>query len=197
MFNISIIAGLRARFFVSELHEGPNLRVTVITIFCRDPWSNGGMNIRRLMTGFAALAMTVSTGVYADDIYKWTDAEGNVYYEDRPSGEPTEERLQFSYNRTNRAAVQSRVQTRRDSANTRRAAKADAEGEKRTAAENRAAAEERLAKCQDYRAKLKTMLESRRVYRENAAGERNYLDDAARAEARSKAEGLIKDTCGE
>ena len=153
------------------------------------------MNIRRLMTAFAALAITVSTGVYADDIYKWTDAEGNVHYEDRPSGEPSEERLQFSYNRTNNAAVQNRVQTRRDTANARREGKAEAEEGKRTAAENRAAAEEKLARCQTYRAKLKTMLESRRVYRENAAGERDYLDDAARAEARTNAENLIKETC--
>jgi len=154
------------------------------------------MNIRHLLIGSAALAVTVSTGAFADDIYKWTDADGNIYYEDRPSGEPTEERLQFSYNRTNSTAVQKRVQTQRDTSATRREARAEAEAEKHTAAENRAMAEENLAKCQTYRAKLKTMLESRRVYREDAAGERSYLDEAERAEARSKAEELIKETCG-
>jgi uncharacterized protein DUF4124 len=154
------------------------------------------MNIRHFLIGSAALAITVSTSVFADDIYKWTDADGNVYYEDRPSGEPTEERLQFSYNRTNSTAVQTRVQAQRDTSTTRREAKAEAEAEKRTAAENRALAEENRAKCQTYRAKLKTMLESRRVYREDAAGERSYLDEAERAEARSKAEELIKETCG-
>lgn len=154
------------------------------------------MNIRHLLTGFAALAITVSTGVYADDIYKWTDADGNVHYEDRPSGNPSEERLQFSYNRTSSTTVQSRVQARRDAGAARQEARADADTEKRTAAENRAAAEEKRAKCQDYRARLKTMLESRRVYREDAAGERTYLDETARAEARSKAEELIKETCG-
>lgn len=53
-----------------------------------------------------------------------------------------------------------------------------------------------MARCQSYRARLKTMLESRRVYREDASGERSYLDEAQRAEARSKAEELIKETCG-
>ena len=48
----------------------------------------------------------------------------------------------------------------------------------------------------EYRAKLKTMLESRRLYRENESGERVYLDDSARAEARQKAENLIKENCG-
>jgi hypothetical protein len=62
--------------------------------------------------------------------------------------------------------------------------------------EEQAAAEQKVAKCQQHRAQLKTMLESRRLYREDAAGERMYLDDVARAEARQKAEDLIKENCG-
>ena len=154
------------------------------------------MKLQRIMTGFAALAITISAGAMADDIYRWTDDEGNVYYEDRPSGAPNEERLSFSYNRTNNTAVQKRIQTRHDVAATRRDAKAEAEAGKQTAAENRAAAEARLAKCHNYRAKLKQMLESPRVYRQNEGGERTYLDDTQRAEARSKAEELINETCG-
>jgi len=154
------------------------------------------MNIRHLLIGSAALAMTVSASVYADDIYKWTDTNGNVHYEDRPSGEPSEERLQFSYNRTNSSAVDQRMQAQRNAGAARREAKEEAESEQRSAAENRAAAEDKQAKCQSYRAKLKTMLESRRVYREDESGERTYLDETARAEARTKAEELIKETCG-
>lgn len=167
-----------------------------ITTSRRKPCFNYGMNIRRLLTGLAALAITVSTGAYADDIYKWTDENGSVHYEDRPSGEPSEERLQFSYNRTDKVAVSNRLQARRDAAAVRQEAKAKAEVEKHTAAEERAAAEDKREKCQTYRAKLKTMLESRRVYRENEAGERTYLDAAQRAEARSNAEKLITETCG-
>ena len=88
------------------------------------------MRIQRIMTGFAVFAITLSSGALADDIYKWTDEDGNVYYEDRPSGEPTEERLRFSYNRTNSAAVWSRVQTQRDATSTRREAKANAEADR-------------------------------------------------------------------
>lgn len=154
------------------------------------------MNIRYLLIGFAALTVAASTSVFADGIYKWTDAEGFVHYEDRPSGEPSEELLQFSYNRTNSTAVNQRVQTQRDASATRQAARADADVDRQTAADNRAMAEENKARCQTYRAKLKTMLESRRVYREDEAGERSYLDEAQRAEARSKAEELIKETCG-
>ena len=154
------------------------------------------MNIRRLMAGIAVLTLTLSSGVFADEIYKWTDKDGNIHYEDRPSGEPSEERLQFSYNRTNSSAVGQRVQSRRDMDNARRETREEAAAAERTAAENRAAAEERVAKCESYRASLKSMLESRRIYREDEAGERQYLDETARAEARSKAEELIKETCG-
>lgn len=154
------------------------------------------MKTRHLIIGFAALAITISTGAFANDIYKWTDENGNVHYEDRPSGEASEQRLQFSYNRTNAEAVQGRVQHRQDTANTRREAKEEAEAAELTAADERAAAKQKLAQCESYRTRLKTILESRRVYRENQAGEREYLDDAQRTEARTKAEELIKETCG-
>jgi hypothetical protein len=170
--------------------------VTIVTINCVNSCSNKRMNIRHVMTVFSALAIAVSTAAFADEIYKWTDEDGNVHYEDRPSGAESEERLQFSYNRTDSSAVQARVQTQRDATSNRRQAREDAAGEKQTAAENRVADEEKQAQCKSYRAQLKTMLESPRVYREGASGERNYLDEAARAEARSKAEELIKETCG-
>lgn len=153
------------------------------------------MKIQTFLTGFAALAITVSSAVYADEIYKWTDEDGNVHYEDRPSGEPSEQRLQFSYNRTDSTTVDERVKAQREVENTRREARADKDAEDQTIAEERAAAEKKLEQCQQYRASLKVMLESRRVYREDEAGERTYLDDTARAEARTKAEELIKETC--
>jgi hypothetical protein len=148
------------------------------------------------MTGFAALAITFSTGVCADDIYKWIDEEGNVHYEDRPSGSPSEQRLQFSYNRTDVDEVQKRIQAQRDMTTARQDAREEAAEEDQARGEEQAAAEQKVAKCQQHRAQLKTMLESRRLYREDAAGERMYLDDAARAEARQKAEDLIKENCG-
>ncbi len=152
------------------------------------------------MTGFAALALAVtlafSTDLYADEIYKWTDEEGNIHYEDRPSGSPSEQRLQFSYNRTDSAEVQKRVQARHDMTSARQDAREEAAEKDQTRGEEQAAADQKVANCQQYRAQLKTMLESRRLYREDAAGERVYLDDSARAEARQKAEELIKENCG-
>jgi hypothetical protein len=159
-------------------------------------WSNISMNIKHITVGFAALVLAVSSGVFADEIYKWVDADGNVHYEDRPSGQAKMERLRFSYNRTDSSAVQSRVEDQREKAAARQDARAEREAEKQSAAEALAAAEAKREQCQSYRAKLKTMLESRRLYRENESGERVYLDEASREEARQKAENLIKETCG-
>ena len=149
------------------------------------------------MVGFAAFSMTVSSAVFADDIYKWTDENGDVYYADRPSGEPSEEILQFSYNRTNSTAVQKRVQAHRDTTAARRVARAEAGKAALTAIETRELAEQKLAQCHEYRAKLQTMANSRRLYRQSDAGERVYLDEAAKAEAHRNIEALIKDTCGD
>ncbi len=154
------------------------------------------MKTRHFSSAIAVLAIAVSSASFADEIYKWTDADGNVHYEDRPSGVYAEERLQFSYNRTDSTAVEQRVQAQRESTTARNEARAEREAGEQTAAEERAAAEEKSAKCENYRAQLKVMLESARVYRENEAGERNYLDDVQREEARAQAEELIKETCG-
>lgn len=148
------------------------------------------------MIGFAALAITFSTGVCADEIYKWTDEDGNIHYEDRPSGAPSEQRLQFSYNRTDSDAVQTRVQAQRDMTTARQDARDEAADKEQTRGEEQAAADQKVASCQQYRAQLKTMLESRRLYREDETGERVYLDDSARSEARQKSEDLIKENCG-
>ena len=72
------------------------------------------MKGKRIVLSFAVMAMTVAGGATANEIYKWTDAEGNVYYEDRPSGAETEERLDITYRPTNNSAVQKRVKTRTD-----------------------------------------------------------------------------------
>lgn len=148
------------------------------------------------MAGLTALAITVSGAAMADDIYKWTDAEGNVHYGDRPSGEPTEQRMQITYNRTSNRTVQRQVQSYRDAAAAREEARGAAAEAEEKAAEERAVAEDRMAKCEQTRTQLKQMLEARRVYREDENGERVYLDEEQRNQARERAEEQIEEYCG-
>ncbi len=151
------------------------------------------MNARRLVIALTTLVLALGGPALANEIYKWTDDEGNVHYGDRPSGEPTEERVFISYKRTDGAAVQARVAARRENDEIRREARAD---DARSEEEIRAEREDRKKKCDDYRAKLETLVTSRRLYREDENGERVYLEDNEREDARQRAEELVAEYCG-
>lgn len=143
----------------------------------------------------AIAALTVSMGAMANEIYKWTDTEGNVYYEDRPNGAATEERLDITYRRTNSGVVQKRVQSRVDAQTAHEEAQSVAAAAEKEAADNAAAEAERNKRCESSRARLKSYLQSRRLYRTDDNGERVYLDEAQRQEARQKAEEQIAEFC--
>jgi major membrane immunogen (membrane-anchored lipoprotein) len=141
------------------------------------------------------MAMTIASGAVANEIYKWTDENGNVHYEDRPTGAATEERLHMTYNRTDSSAVRQRTQARVDARTAREEAQTAAAESQKEAAENAAVAAERAQKCEKSRARLESYLQARRVYRTDENGERVYLDDEQRQEARQKAEEQISEFC--
>lgn len=153
------------------------------------------MKGKRFVISFAVMAMTVAGGAAANEIYKWTDEEGNVYYEDRPSGAATEERLSISSRPTDNAAVQKRVQRRVDAQTAREEAESQAAAAREEAAANAAYEAERKEKCDRSRARLESYLQARRLYRTDEEGQRVYLDEAQRQEARQKAEEQISEFC--
>jgi len=153
------------------------------------------MKGKRIVLSFAVMAMTVAGGATANEIYKWTDEDGNVYYEDRPSGAETEERLDITYRGTDSSAVQKRVKTRTDEQMARREAESVAAASEKEAADNAAADQVRQEKCDRSRARLESYLQSRRMYRTDDNGQRVYLDDAQRQEARQKTEDQISEFC--
>jgi len=153
------------------------------------------MKGKRIVLSFAVMAMTVTGGAAANEIYKWTDAEGNVYYEDRPTGAATEERLDITYRATNNSAVQERVQKRVDAQTAKREAESVAAAAEKEATDNAAADQARQEKCDRSRARLNSYLKSRRMYRTDENGERVYLDETQRQEARQKAEEQISEFC--
>jgi hypothetical protein len=153
------------------------------------------MKTRRITLTIAVAALTFAGGAVASEIYKWTDEDGNVHYEDRPSGAATEERLRLTYRRTDSSSVNRQVQARLNSQAERDEARSVAAAAEQEAAENAAAAAERQKACENARARLETYLQSRRLYRTDENGERVYLDDAERQEARQKAEEQITEFC--
>ncbi|MEM9209209.1 MAG: DUF4124 domain-containing protein, partial [Pseudomonadota bacterium] len=69
------------------------------------------------MTKYSVLLASIalaSAGTHAQEIYKWTDAEGNVHYEDRPTEltRAESEVVAIASRRTDSSAVQAGVEAR-------------------------------------------------------------------------------------
>ncbi|MGI9238966.1 MAG: DUF4124 domain-containing protein [Woeseiaceae bacterium] len=153
------------------------------------------MNGKRLLVLFAAFALTMGSGAMANEIYKWTDEQGNVHYGDRPLGNDDAEVVALTYKRANPGAAKSGAAAH-DELKASLQEKRDARAEEKATAEKQAAeAEAKQKRCDTYRARLETMVQSRRLYREDADGERVYLDDDQRNAARGKVEDLIAENC--
>jgi hypothetical protein len=151
------------------------------------------MNRKILVLVLSAAALT--TSAFAGEIYKYVDEQGNVHYVDRPTGESGEERLGITYSGTSSAAVTAQVKHRRDYMEALDEARGERESRREAEAQARAEMEARAAKCQESRARLESYLQAHRLYRQDKAGEREYLDDDQILEARRKAEEAIQEHC--
>ncbi|MDH3374274.1 MAG: DUF4124 domain-containing protein [Gammaproteobacteria bacterium] len=147
-----------------------------------------------LLITFAAALITSGTAV-ASEIYKWTDADGNVHYEDRPTFGAQIERLAIASKKTDNSAVQARLEANREARATAEQVASEAPPEM-SREEIRAEQEKRKERCQMYRARLESFVKSQRLYREDAAGERVYLEENEILAARERVEEQIKEYCG-
>lgn len=145
-----------------------------------------------MLAGIVAAAPAATGG----EIYKWTDAEGNVHYGDRPTGAAEEERLAISSSPTDRARVEANVQARREARTERAEAAAEAASGQPTEEELRAQEEERARRCETSRERLQKFLISRRLYRHDENGERVYLDEAETEAARARVQEQVLEYCG-
>ncbi len=131
---------------------------------------------------------------FANDIYKWTDEDGNVHYGDRPTGYTTVQRLAISSSPTNPSKVQARVRSRYATKDPARDS-ASREPQGPTAEELAAKAAEKRQKCDTYKARLQKFVQSRRLYKENENGERVYLDEDQTQAARERVENQVQEYC--
>lgn len=140
------------------------------------------------------LTLTAGSSVLASEIYKWTDEDGNVHYGDRPTGANSEERLAIRSRPTDPARVQAQVQARLDSQQAR-AEQAAAEPAGPTPEELAAEARERSAKCEIYKERLTSFVQSRHLYRLDEGGERIYLNEDEMQKARQKVQDQVEEYC--
>ena len=131
---------------------------------------------RNALIVITTASLLIGGTALSGEIYKWTDADGDVHYGDRPIGTDIE-RLDMISNSTDNDAIQASVEARHDREAARSEARSKRDEEDQAATEVRAEAAQRGVKCQDSRSRMRTYLQSRRLYKQDAAGERVYLDE--------------------
>ncbi|MBT8087440.1 MAG: DUF4124 domain-containing protein [Gammaproteobacteria bacterium] len=148
---------------------------------------------------FAFIVATVimlSGAALASEIYRWVDADGNVHYRDRPSGEPSEVVVPISYSRSSASGVQQQRKSFVDAETARREQRAARDEADKAAAEKAAELASRQEQCAAHREQLENLLQANRIYREGPDGEREYLDAKQIQEARQRLEDQISENCG-
>ena len=154
------------------------------------------MNSKQTLVLFAAAVSLVAGSAVASEIYRYTDADGNVHYVDRPSGADTEQRVAIASRRSTPSASPSpSAQPQGAAAAAQAETAAEPAEKKKTRSEIIAEQKQRAERCAKSRARLETMVTSRRLYRETEDGEREYLDDAQIDEARARAQELVEEHC--
>jgi hypothetical protein len=143
-----------------------------------------------LGTLLIALASTAASGA---DVYRTTAPDGTVSFSDRPQGMGS----QFVFSASPRASA---AQPAAAAATAVAAAAPPPEAPAPPAlADGPSSAQlraERQKNCEVAREMQQRYQLSMRLYRTNAAGQREYLDDAAVAAARAKAAQDVEDWCG-
>jgi hypothetical protein len=150
------------------------------------------MNLR-IAHGTLLLAL-VGTAAYAADIYRSTAPDGTVSYSDRPQSADAE----FVYSATPRVPRTVDRPPARPAANARNSDVAPEAPATPSLAPGPPSTElraQRQKNCDIARERLERYTLSRRLFRTNDAGGREYLDDAAVAEARAKAAADVEDWC--
>jgi len=147
----------------------------------------------------------ITTGVNAQNMYKWVDAQGRVHYSDQPP--PPDAREAHSLKRAGGPASleESEADEDDDSAaksyvekekefQRRRAEKAEQETKAKELAK---AEEERKRNCELARSNLQSASAGGRITRRNAQGELEYLDENDLDQARDRAQQAVNEWCGD
>lgn len=159
----------------------------------------------------SAALLTSPTSAVAGMQWKWKDATGAVQYSDRPPPSGTPEKDILSRPAAARSNVTELKPAAEASAPASAAAKSDAkaadpdlEAKRKKAEDEKKAAqkadEEKVAKnraenCQRAKSYQRTLNDGVRISRTNANGEREILDDKARADEQRQVEEIIRNNC--
>ena len=139
--------------------------------------------LRKITLAFATILAVSSAGmVFAGDVYKWIDEDGNVHFGDRPA--PEEPPAVSSA-----LTISSKDQTGNE---VKLAANEPVEPALEELSAHGLEAE---AKCATYKARLHELLVSRRQYQVDDNGERVSLDEDEMMAARERVQNQVEEYC--
>lgn len=144
-------------------------------------------------TVFAAVLLVGSAA--GADIYKYTDAKGNVLYTDKPATLPAQ-RLNLESKKTDPAAVQAQQEAdakRREEAEKARLAATGQQADQQAGAA--LSAKDKAEHCAKARARYDSYMSSQRLYETGADGQRHYLSDQELTAARAAAKVSMEELC--
>lgn len=178
---------------MSRLHDPSTLAASPLR--CPPRGWNSRVGSARQRSSLSALALALVVIGYAAvasaALYKWTDAQGRVVYSDQPpNADVKTEQLRGAPPPANPNAAKELAQ--RDAEFKKR--KADAEAASAKAAREQATSEQRKESCAQAKGELKQLAESQlAIYRYNEKGEREIMDEDARARERAKLNAFMRD----
>lgn len=158
--------------------------------------------VRALLAGAFALA---ALSAPAQQIWKWRDASGQMHISDQPPppgaaaghkpvvGTAAAAAPEPAAEAASGAASGARPSV--DPVLARRKAEADRKRAEQDAAQKDAQKKQEAAACAAAQDQLRTINSGIRLMRVNAQGEREYLDDAARAAQAQQAQSVVDRTC--
>ncbi|WXL26903.1 DUF4124 domain-containing protein [Ectopseudomonas mendocina] len=133
--------------------------------------------------------LLILPGLAAAEIYRWTDANGQVHFGQRPAGQGAEQ-VQV------RPQVVERDQLTRDrEARASQFYDARRQEQARDDAKAREAQGRRAQECQQLRQRLSSIPEGRRYFRQEADGTRNYYSDDQVDTARKQLQAKLAQRC--
>lgn len=135
------------------------------------------------------LCLLLLPGLAAAEIYRWTDANGQVYFGQRPAvagAEKVEVKPQVVERDQLTRERQERTSRFYDA---RRAEQAQASA---VAAEQQT---KRAQECRELRKRLASIPEGRNYYRDEADGQRSYYSDKQMDTARQQLQGRVSERC--
>lgn len=148
-------------------------------------------SIQLVLTTISILLVTNSA--YSGDIYKWTDADGNVHFGDKPDNKPAQ---LYNVPKNNSANISS---TNEERAKKRKKLLDSFDAQRRSKEEQRATkrknSKTRKYNCQVSKDRLIRYQRASRIYSRNDVGEKVFLDDQQRQHETSLMKQQINKWC--